>query len=139
MADMGFRFIKGITSDISWEAYGSDLGSLFSNSARALFSVICRIDEVRPAKEKIISATAENLSELMVNWLQELIASVDIDGMFYSEFKIKEISEKRIVALCRGEPVTPEKGETVVKAVTYHDFFLKKTDAGYVARVVVDI
>ena len=135
----GFRFIDGLTSDISWEAYGKDLKELFENSARAMFSVICQMHKIKPVQEKKIEIKAETVSELMFNWLQELIASVDIDSLFYSEFEILEISEKRLKAICRGEPITREKGETVVKAVSYHDFRFKKTPEGYMVRVVVDI
>jgi len=35
--------------------------------------------------------------------------------------------------------MTPEKGETVVKAVLYYGFRLEKTEKGYKARVGLDI
>ena len=56
-------------------------------------------------------------------------------------FKIfsKKISDTYLKAVCRGEDVTKDKGETVVKAVTYHDFKFEKTPDGYMTRIVVDI
>jgi SHS2 domain-containing protein len=135
----GFRFITGATSDVSWEAYGKDLKEVFENSAKALFSVICRIDKIKPKKAHEFEITADSPDELLLDWLQALIASVDIDGMFFSEFEITRISETRLKAICRGEPISPAKGNTVVKAVTYHNFELKKTKEGYCARIVVDI
>jgi SHS2 domain-containing protein len=134
-----FRFITGATSDVSWEAYGKDIKEVFENSAKALFTVMCRIDKVKPKKAHEFEVSADSADELLLNWLQTLIASVDIDGMFYSEFEITKISDLRLKAVCRGEPITPGKGNTVVKAVTYHNFELKKTEEGYTARIVVDI
>jgi SHS2 domain-containing protein len=75
----------------------------------------------------------------MINWLQTIISHVDIEEMFFVKFTITEIDEHHLVAFLYGEPVTPEKGETVVKAVTYHQFKFEKTDEGYMCRVSFDI
>jgi SHS2 domain-containing protein len=135
----GFRFVTGATSDVSWEANGKTLKEVFENSAVALFTVMCKIEKVKPEKKKGFEIAGEDTDELLLNWLQALIASVDIDGMFYSEFEISQITKTSLKAECRGEPITPGKGNTVVKAVTYHNFELKKTKEGYTARIVVDI
>jgi SHS2 domain-containing protein len=134
-----YKFIKSLTSDVSWEAYGKNLKEVFENSALALFNVICQVDELEVTDEVEITAKGSDAGELMINWLQELIASVDIDAVFFRRFEIKEITDTMLKAVCYGEPITKEKGETVVKAVTYHDFKFEKTDSGYMTRVVVDI
>ncbi len=134
-----YKFIEDLTSDVMFEAYGKDLKEVFENAAEAMLKVICQIEKVRPSKHVIIKAEAENASSLMIAWLQELIAAVDIEGMFFSKFDILEISEKHIKARCWGEPVSQEKGETVVKAVTYYKYLFEKTTEGYLARVVLDI
>lgn len=135
----GYRFIKDLTSDIMFEAYGKDLKEVFENSARALFDIICQRGNIEKKNSTEVIAEGEDVSDLMFNWLQALIASVDIDCMFYNDFKVKEISEQRVIADCIGEEITAEKGETVVKAVTYYNFKFEKTDNGYTTRVVVDI
>ena len=38
-----------------------------------------------------------------------------------------------------GESISPEKGETLVKAVTYFGFNLEQKDGQYVATVSLDI
>ena len=134
-----FKFIDDLTSDVMFEAYGKDLKEVFTNAAEAMFKVICQVEKVKPSKHVIIKADGENSSQLMISWLQELIAAVDIEGMFFSKFDILEISEKHVKARCWGEPVSQEKGETVVKAVTYYKYLFEKTTEGYLARVVLDI
>jgi SHS2 domain-containing protein len=134
-----YKFIDDLTSDVMFEAYGKDLKEVFANAAEAMFTVICHIKKVKPKKALLIEAEAESAGKLMIAWLQELIAAVDTEGMFFSKFEIQEISEKRIKAKCWGEPVTPEKGETVVKAVTYYKFLFEKTSQGYKTRVSLDI
>jgi len=134
-----YRFIDDLTSDVMFEAYGKDLKEVFANAAEAMFTVISQIKKVKPEKSVEIEARAENASKLMIAWLQELIAAVDIQGMFFSKFEILEISEKRIKARCWGEKASQEKGETVVKAVTYYKFLFEKGEEGYRTRVALDI
>ena len=134
-----YRFIKDLTSDVMYEAKGVDLKEVFEDSARALFDIICQRDSIEKKKEVIVEAKGEDAGDLMYNWLQALIASVDIDEMFYNDFEVIEIDENHVKANCFGETITKEKGETVVKAVTYHNFKFEKTDDGYSTTVVVDI
>ena len=89
---MKYKFLDDLTSDVMYEAYGKDLKELFSNAALALFEVISDISNVNPKLIKKVELKAENLEELMIAWLQELIARVDTDMMFFSEFDIEEIS-----------------------------------------------
>ena len=135
----GYKFIEDLTSDVMFEAYGKDLKEVFQNAAMALSSVICKIDRIRPRKPVEIRANGDGAKELMFNWLQELIASVDVHGMFFSKFEIAEIDEHHMKAKIWGEGIRPENGNTVVKAVTYYKFRFEKKPNGYAARVALDI
>ncbi len=136
---MKYKLIDSITSDVMFEVYGNNLKELFSNAAEALFSVICKIEEVEPKTEKEIELSAESADELLIDWLQELIAMVDVEEMFFSKFEIESVDETHMKAKVFGEAITPRKGSTVVKAVTYHKFLLEKTKKGFKARVALDI
>lgn len=134
-----YRFLKDLTSDVMFEAYGNTLAEVFENSAKALFDIICQRDKIKREKTNEITAEGENEEDLLFNFLQALIASVDIDEMFYNEFRVKEVTKSYVSCECFGEDISPEKGETVVKAVTYYNFSLEKKEDGYKATVVVDI
>ena len=136
---MKYRFIDSITSDVMFEAYGKDLSELFENSAEALFSVICKISKVKPVKKEKFEMKAENIKDLMINWLHGLIAAADVEEMFFCKFKVLEIDDNHIIAEVSGEEMSPENGSTVVKAVTYHKFSLEKVKNGYVVSVTLDI
>jgi SHS2 domain-containing protein len=134
-----YKFFDEITSDVVFEAYGDTLNAVFSNAAEAMFTIICKLDMVEPKTEKKIEVHADNVEDLMINWLQSLIAAVDIEEMFFSKFKITDIDETRLTAFVYGEPLSHEKGETVVKAVTYHQYKFEKTEKGYKVRISLDI
>ena len=135
----GYRFIKDLTSDIMFEATGKDEKEVFENAAKAMFDVICQRDKIGKSETVEIQVKAESLPELMIAWLSELIAEVDIEEMFFSEFEINRISDTHLRAKLYGEEISAEKGETVVKAVTYHNFKFEKTPEGFLTQVVVDI
>ena len=78
-----YKFIDDLTSDVMFEAYGNDLKELFKNSALALFSLICEINNVGREKTIDIEVNGDSLEELMVKLLQELIALVDTDELFF--------------------------------------------------------
>ena len=122
-----------------FEAYGKDLKELFTNAAEALLSVICNIKKVQPKQADEFLFKAENAEDLMINWLNGIIAIVDVEQKFFSKVEIGEIDENHLKAKLYGEPTKPELGETVVKAVTMYKYKLEKTDKGYKVRVSLDI
>ncbi len=135
----GYKFVKDLTSDVMFEATGKDLKEVFENSARALFSVICQVDKVEAVKMVDVELEADNVNDLLFDWLQNIIAAVDIEEMFFSKVKITEIDEKHLKARVFGEEMSPEKGDTVVKSVTNYGFKLEKSSDGYKAVVSLDI
>ena len=135
----GYKFIEDLTSDVMFEANGKTLAEVFENAALAMFSVICKLGKVSGRESLEVSVSGDNRKDLLINWLQHLIGLVDTEGMFFSRFRILEIGERRLKARVYGEGISPEKGETVVKAVTYYKFRFDKTPEGYVARVSLDI
>lgn len=134
-----YKFVEDLTSDVMFEAYGKDAKELFENSAEALFSVMCDIKKVKAVKKKVLVVKGENMKELLFNWMQELIALVDVESMFFSKFRIVSISDKQVKAEIYGSEIKPELGETVVKAVTNYHFELIKEKNGLRARVALDI
>jgi SHS2 domain-containing protein len=134
-----YRFIDDLTSDVMFEAYGSDLREVFESSAEAMMSVMCQIKRVGQKESREVEVKGKDERDLLFNWLQELIALVDTEGMFFSRFEIEEISSTRLKATVHGEEADPSKGETLVKAVTYYKFAFEKTKDGFRARVSLDI
>lgn len=136
---MKYNFLDDLTSDVLFEAYGKDLKEVFENSALAMSTIICDVEKVEKKQKVSIEVKGTDEKDLLYNWLQELIARVDIDEMFFSHFNILEISEKHLTAEIYGESITQEKGETLVKAVTNYKFNLEKTEKGYKSTISLDI
>lgn len=134
-----YKFIRDLTSDVLFEAYGKDLPELYANSAEAMFTIICKVDEVKQSKVEEFEIKGEDLKSTMWNWLSGLIAIVDTEQMFFSKFEIVEADEEHVIAKLHGEEMSPEKGETVVKSLTLYKYDVKKIKEGYKATVSLDI
>ena len=134
-----YRFIDDLTSDVMFEAYGKSLKEVFENAAEALLSVICQIKKVKPIIEREVEMEADKVEELMFDWLQELIARVDVEDMFFSKFQVIEVSDTKLRAKVWGEEANPKKGETVVKALTYYGYEFEKKKDGFRVKVAMDI
>ncbi len=136
----GYRILDH-TADVGLEARGADLAELFSNAARGMFAVIAAPDTVRPSKELLVKAEAEDLENLLVNWLSELLYLSATQGILFCRFDIAQIDPQHIVAKALGEPIDPSRHElyTEIKAVTYHELKVQKQDQRWIARVLFDV
>ena len=136
---MKYKFLDDLTSDVLFEAYGKDLKEVFENSALAMLTIICDVKNIEKKSKIEIEVSGRDEKDLLYNWLQELIAQVDIEEMFFSGFNILKITNTNLKAEIYGESITPEKGETLVKAVTNYKFNLEKTEKGYKSTISLDI
>jgi SHS2 domain-containing protein len=124
------------TADVGIAAYGEDLKKAFANAAYALFSMMVDLDGVGGALCRQVEVTADDRSDLLVAWLNELIYLFEVDNMLFKRFDIGELNETRLRATCYGEKIDPErhKIKVVFKAATYH---MLKIDEGEGFRVQV--
>jgi SHS2 domain-containing protein len=135
----GFEIIDH-TADIGIAAYGADLKEAFANAAYALFSLMVDIEEVGDTSCHQVEVTAEDHSELLVAWLNELIYLFEVENVLFKRFEIGELSETKLKAGCYGEKIAPERHKIKmgVKAATYHMLRVEEGD-GFRVQVLFDI
>jgi SHS2 domain-containing protein len=129
----GFRFHEH-TADITIEAWGPELLTAFEQGAKATMEVMVDTSGVSSDEPTDIDVEGIDLQELLVEWIGEIIAMVDIESKFYSRFEINEINraDERcfLEATVWGESIDHDKHETrtEVKAMTYADLQIEETD-----------
>ena len=135
-----FRILEH-TADIGFEAFGATRGEVFANAARALFHIIVDPAAVEPRDEVKTLAQGANPSELLVNWLSELLYLQDAEGWLFRDFEVISLSDNSIEAVARGEKFDPARHQIklLVKAITYHQLVLEESVGGWRAQVYVDI
>ncbi|MEM3030798.1 MAG: archease [Candidatus Micrarchaeia archaeon] len=142
---MPFKYLEGFTvADVAFQASGKTLPELFSSAAAATESVMAKLETIKPRVSRTIRLGRPSLDELLYAFLSELVFLKDAKGLIFSGFKVK-IKEERgkwlLEATARGEKLDPQKHALLmdVKAVTMHKFELKRTRAGWTARVILDV
>ncbi|MCK4443216.1 MAG: archease [Thermoplasmata archaeon] len=134
---MKYEFIEH-TADIGIKAYGGTLEESFANAALGMFEVMTDVSRVEPVGEYDVRVKAENLEDLLVDWLGELLFLHETQDVLLSEFDVK-IDNLSLDAKVRGEALNREKHELKddVKAITYHMLEVNEKE-GYV-KVLLDI
>lgn len=138
------------TADVKFQAFGKTLEECFENSARAMFAVMQSGKPSGKTTEKsIIRVSGKDLPALLYNFLEEFIFLMDTEDFFLKEIKVKILEKrKKIVhyhleAEIVGVKASEQDISIVVKAVTYHEMFVKEAGIGrekkWIAQVVVDV
>lgn len=141
---MPFKFLEAIaTADLAFEAEGKTETEVFAESAQALTSAMVDPATVKQIRKMEINFKAANLPDLLYDFLSEIVAVKDSDGLLFSKYQIKlaKNDKYKLSATCFGEEINPETQDLRddVKAVTKHKFFLEKTEDGFKAQVILDV
>lgn len=125
------------TADWAIDVTAPDLRTLFANAAAAMYA-LQDADPARPCTvARMVDATANDYSELLVAWLNRLLLGQELDGAMYTRFEITESSPCGLRGMAYGYYGTPS--HTGIKAVTYHDIHVGQTDHAWQARVTFDV
>lgn len=131
------------TADIGIRVKGSDLKELFKNVALAMFDIIAEkkspVAIRKPPVKITIKQKAENLEELFINWLNELLSISATKELIFCDFKITKLTENNLEATVSGIPIENYRINTEVKAATYHELKIAKTESGWEAEVIFDV
>ncbi len=130
-------------ADIAYEAYGKNEEELFTNAAIALLDIMADRKTVHGNITKTITLKNEKLDDLLFDFLNEIIYLKDTAYMVFHTVKVHLTKKKNytLQATLTGETIQPEHHDlgNDVKAMTLHQYEVKKTKTKWVARIVVDI
>jgi SHS2 domain-containing protein len=89
----------------------------FEQAAMGTFEVMLDTSTVEPKQRIDIEAGGAELPDLLVDWITQLLAEVDIKYQFYSKVEVLEISKKdeyTLTAHIWGEEIDLDKHDTLV-------------------------
>ncbi len=131
------------TADVLFEAYGKTLNELFKNSALALEETQTNLKDIKQKEKRKINLKNKTVEMLLFDFLQELIYLKDAEYILFSKFdiKIKKNKTFKLTAILKGEKINTKKHELKVdvKAVTLHQFYVKKLKNIWKAHIILDI
>jgi SHS2 domain-containing protein len=129
------------TADIGVRVYGSTLKELFENAAFAMFDIAADLEGLKSSIEQDIKLEAANPEELLIAWLDELLYHFFTKSIIFFKFDVIYLTDTSLKAKIYGRPVGQNRNrlKTEIKAATYHDLKIKKTDKGYQTEVIFDV
>ncbi len=148
------------TADLAARIYGRDVKELFENAAFAMFDMMAEIGNgagkgrgrgkgrsphamIREADQWGEKFTVEKkeYEELLIAFLNEVLYRSFKKKLVFEEFNVLTLDENKLTAEAYGTSNDFYKGKIKheIKAATYHDVEIKKTDSGYEVVLVFDI
>ncbi|MBN1587387.1 MAG: archease [Candidatus Omnitrophica bacterium] len=138
------------TAEFSYFDHEADIGVLsqgaspqeaFCSAAQATWNVIADLSTVEPLEELVLECEAPTAEELLVEWLNRLLAEADIRGWVFCEFRIESWSSGRLVGRALGEVLDMDKHrmKSEVKAATYCENRVWEEGGRWFCRFVIDV
>jgi SHS2 domain-containing protein len=135
MNNRGFKEIQH-TADWALHVWADDLPSLFAEAARGMNTLAGMKLTDGPRTSRNFEVAGADAESLLVAFLSELIYTQEQEHLGFDRFDIRMRGEKAIVNV-RGAPL--ESVTKAIKAATYHNLKIEKTDRGYEVVIVFDV
>ena len=143
---MPYEYLEdGVTSDVTFRAWGRDLDELFAAAADATTNVMVgALESIRPAATTPVSVDADALDLLLLRFLEEIIFHKDAEGVIMRARAVHVEPANhghRVRAEFCGEPIDPARHELLadVKAVTLEGLSVEPAASGWRAQVTLDV
>ena len=127
------------TADLEIRVYAEDLESLFREAANGMFSLcgVEGLDKGISSVKQSISLEAMDYEGLLILFLEELLYRLTEDYMYFDVGRIDIHSEYSLKAQITGTQIKAYQRD--IKAVTYHNLNIQRTEDGYAVNIVFDI
>jgi SHS2 domain-containing protein len=131
----GFHEIEH-TADWQLEVWAPDLPGLFEQAARGMLSLMGA--QIAPGErvEREIQLYASDAETLLVGFLEELLYLLESEDLAFDAFDI-QTDGKLLNARLAGGGV--EEMSKEIKAVTFHNLAIERSEEGLRVRVVFDV
>lgn len=128
------------TADLGLAARADSLAELFEALAEGLAEQICPSQTVAETDSKTVSAQAENVEFLAVDFLSRLLGLFHLERFLVARVRVEQISESAVRAEVTGQTYDPARHElgTEIKAVTYHQLQIARSGGKWRGRVILD-
>jgi SHS2 domain-containing protein len=137
---MAYKLIDH-TADIGFEVISGSERELFADAVLAMFGLIADLRGVQAADQRNLTVEGMDPTDLLINFLREVLYLFNGEGFLLKEVAVTELSDIRIVATVSGENYDPDRHtiKTELKAVTYHQAYVRKIDGIWKAQVIFDV
>ena len=140
MSEHRFGYMEH-TADKGVYAYGDTLSEAFEDVAYGVFALMADLARYQRTEIRNIEVSGYDEQSMLRAWLNELLFMFEVERLLPVEFKAHILEGVRLEATVGVRPFGPdiEWLGPQVKAVTYHELEIGKTEDGYRVQVIVDV
>ena len=148
MALRGYQYLDH-TADILVHAWAPSFSEAFEEAAKAMFDAMTVIAKIRPHTSKQLQVTGHDQSELLYNWLEELLYIFETQQYLFCDFSVSitppnekaEYSQWVLDAEVHGEEFDKVRhlSKVGIKAVTYSHLQIKSSPTQTSLHFLLDI
>lgn len=131
----GYREIEH-TADRELEVWALDMALLMETAARGMYAIGGARTGNAAAQPRTITLQAEDPETLLATFLTELLYILETERIVFEEFQISETAGAWQARL-EGKPLVSLEKE--IKAVTYHQLEVRRTEQGLKVNIVFDV
>jgi SHS2 domain-containing protein len=132
------------TADIKFRAFGKIPEEMLANAAAALFKAMVDPATIEVKETWTVELEASNLEQLAYDWLCEMVFLFETESAVFATFGVmlqqNESGSWSLNGKIGGERIDLKRHafENEVKAITLHEFQVKKNDV-WCLQVVLDV
>lgn len=135
------------TADRALRVWGRGLADLLVGAARGMCSLMGDLEGLVPDLWRTIRLESGDREALLVEWLNELLYLVEVEGLLFIDFRIESVTDSEIArAGAVGATMVAHVGGAVapvtrahIKAATFHDLRLVEDAAGWSTVITFDV
>jgi SHS2 domain-containing protein len=132
---MGFEEISH-TADWSVRVWAEDLPSLFTEAARAMNSLSGTVAGNGPRVKRTFQVEEPDPESLLVAFLSELLYYQEQENLTFDVLDLRVATQWLKVEMEGAQIASSDKA---IKAVTYHNLKIEKTNEGFETTIVFDV
>ena len=128
-------------ADIGVRGFGPTPGAAFAQAALAMTAAVTDPDHVRPETPVEVSCRADDLEDLLYDWLNALVFEMATRQMLFSRFEV-EIADGELTATAWGETVDAKRHSPAVevKGATYTGLKVENVNGeAWTAECIIDV
>jgi len=132
------------TADIKFRAFGKSPEEMLANGASALFKAMVDPSTIKAKETWKVELESANLEQLAYDWLCEMVFLFETESAVFATFGVmlqqNESGSWSLYGEIGGERIDLKRHafENEVKAITLHEFQVKKNDV-WCLQVVLDV
>ncbi len=128
-------------ADLGLHVKAQSVPMLFQNAANGMINLMLDVAGIEARSQETVEVEATDGEGLLIEWLEEILFLFEVEKFAPFQAEVLRFKNYALTGSVRGERYAPKKHEVKnsIKAVTWHNLLIKKSDGFYETRIIFDV